>query len=117
MQSSADAQLITDNNEANEIRPLRLNTVDSVAELCERVQANIARAIVGKHEATELLLICLLCEGHTLIEDVPGVGKTTLARAAAKSFSGEFRRIQFTPDLLPSDISGISFFDQRLGDF
>jgi MoxR-like ATPase len=123
MQSSADAQLITENAETNEIHPLKrgdtqpLETVDSVAELCERVQANIARAIVGKHEATELLLICLLCEGHALIEDVPGVGKTTLARAAAKSFSGEFRRIQFTPDLLPSDISGISFFDQRLGDF
>lgn len=91
--------------------------VAQVASLHRRVSGNIARAIVGKADAVELLFVCLLCEGHALIEDVPGVGKTTLARAVAKSFSGEFRRIQFTPDLLPSDISGISFFDQRLGDF
>jgi len=89
----------------------------AVADLRTRITENISRAIVGKEAAIELLLICLLCEGHALIEDVPGVGKTTLARAAAKTFSGEFRRIQFTPDLLPSDISGISFFDQRQGDF
>ena len=91
--------------------------VTAVAELCARLAENIGRAIVGKSASIELLLICLLCEGHALIEDVPGVGKTTLARAAARTFEGEFRRIQFTPDLLPSDISGISFFDQRQGDF
>src|SRR5215208_3045030 len=91
--------------------------VTAVAELCARLAENIGRAIVGKSASIELLLICLLCEGHALIEDVPGVGKTTLARAAARTFAGEFRRIQFTPDLLPSDISGISFFDQRQGDF
>jgi MoxR-like ATPase len=97
--------------------PISEEKVALVASLHRRVSDNIARAIVGKQDAVELLLVCLLCEGHALIEDVPGVGKTTLARAVAKSFSGEFRRIQFTPDLLPSDISGISFFDQRLGDF
>jgi MoxR-like ATPase len=95
----------------------RIPDVSAVADLRARLEANIQKAIVGKSAAIELLLICLLCEGHALIEDVPGVGKTTMARAAAKTFDGEFRRIQFTPDLLPSDISGISFFDQRQGDF
>jgi MoxR-like ATPase len=65
----------------------------------------------------ELLLVALLCEGHVLLEDVPGVGKTTMARSVARSLGGEFKRIQFTPDLLPSDISGLSFFNQKLGDF
>src|SRR4029079_18159809 len=70
-----------------------------------------------KDEALDLLLVCLLCEGHALIEDVPGVGKTSLARALAISIGGEFKRIQCTPDLLPSDITGISLFDQKLSDF
>src|SRR5918999_4049590 len=70
-----------------------------------------------RRSVIELVLVALLCEGHVLIEDVPGVGKTTLARALAASIGGEFRRIQFTPDLLPSDIAGISFFDQKLSDF
>lgn len=91
--------------------------VARVAALAQRLRENVERAIVGKPSAIDHLIVCLFCEGHALIEDVPGVGKTTLARAVAKSISGEFRRIQFTPDLLPSDISGISFFDQRAGDF
>jgi MoxR-like ATPase len=88
-----------------------------VAELARAVIDNVERVIVGKRPVIELLLVSLLCEGHVLIEDVPGVGKTTLARAIARSIGGEFRRIQFTPDLLPSDVSGLSFFDQKLGDF
>src|SRR5215211_6274047 len=91
--------------------------VASVATLAERVLANVGRVVVGKREVAELLLVALLAEGHVLIEDVPGVGKTTLARAMARSIGGEFRRIQFTPDLLPTDIGGLSFFDQKLGDF
>src|SRR5262249_49277813 len=81
--------------------------VASVAGLAERVLENVGRVIVGKREVVELLLVALLAEGHVLIEDVPGVGKTTLARAMARSIGGEFRRIQFTPDLLPTDIGGL----------
>jgi MoxR-like ATPase len=123
VQSSTEPRAVTDHTKqspsplATEPEEDRIADVRSVAALCAKIEENIGRAIVGKRDPIELLLVCLLCEGHALIEDVPGVGKTTLARAAAKSFSGEFRRIQFTPDLLPSDISGISFFDQRLGDF
>jgi MoxR-like ATPase len=88
-----------------------------IAEFARRFGENIAKVIVGKSDSIELVLVCLLCEGHILIEDVPGVGKTTLARAVARSIAGEFRRIQFTPDLLPSDITGISVFDQKSSDF
>ncbi len=78
---------------------------------------NVERVMVGKRDVTELLLVAILCEGHVLLEDVPGVGKTTLARSIARSINGRFSRIQFTPDLLPSDISGLTFFNQKLGDF
>src|SRR5690606_21636225 len=77
----------------------------------------VDRVLVGKRDAAELLLAAMLAGGHVLIEDVPGVGKTTLARALARAIGGDFRRIQFTPDLLPSDISGLTFFDQRASDF
>ncbi len=81
------------------------------------VQANVARVIIGKAEATELLLVSLLVEGHVLIEDVPGTGKTTLAKALARSLDCSFARIQFTPDLLPSDVTGLSIYNQRTQEF
>src|SRR3954470_14939390 len=89
-------------------------TVQSVAG---RLSQNVERVIVGKHDAIQLALVALLCEGHLLIEDVPGIGKTTLARALAHSIGGTFRRLQCTPDLLPSDVTGVSVFDQRSADF
>jgi MoxR-like ATPase len=82
-----------------------------------KVRENVARVIVGKEDAVTLLLVALLCEGHVLIEDVPGVGKTTLARALARSLDLSFQRIQFTPDLLPSDVTGISYFNQQTQQF
>jgi MoxR-like ATPase len=78
---------------------------------------NIARVIVGKKETVELLMVALLCEGHVLIEDVPGVGKTMLARSLAISLGGAFKRVQCTPDLLPNDITGVSIYNQASGDF
>src|SRR6266508_764105 len=78
-----------------------------------RVEDNVARVIRGKEEAIRLALTALLARGHLLIEDIPGVGKTTLARALARSLGCTFRRIQFTSDLLPSDIIGVSVYDQE----
>jgi len=89
----------------------------AIRAAAERVRENIARVIVGKQPIVELLLVALLCEGHVLLEDVPGTGKTTLARALACSIDCEFRRIQFTPDLLPTDVTGLSYFNQKLGEF
>lgn len=90
---------------------------EPVSAFVRRVADNVERVIVGKRRVTELILVALLCEGHVLLEDVPGVGKTTLARSIARSIGGELKRIQFTPDLLPSDISGVSYFNQKVGDF
>jgi MoxR-like ATPase len=89
----------------------------TVRELAQSILDAVDRVLVGKRSAAELILAALLAEGHVLIEDLPGVGKTTLARALAAAIGGDFKRIQFTPDLLPSDVTGITFFDQRLGDF
>jgi len=88
-----------------------------IKKAADRVVENIARVIVGKDEVIELCLAALLCEGHILLEDVPGIGKTTLAKAIARSTGCSFRRIQFTPDLLPSDVTGILYFNQRSQDF
>jgi MoxR-like ATPase len=85
--------------------------------LIERLRAAIEGALEGKPEAVEMGMVCLLARGHMLIEDVPGVGKTTLARALAKAVGGELRRIQFTSDLLPSDVLGVSVYDQRRNQF
>jgi MoxR-like ATPase len=85
--------------------------------LCEKITANISRVIVGKEQAIELMLVGLLAEGHVLLEDVPGVAKTLLAKSLAKSMGGTFNRVQFTPDLLPSDITGFNVYDQKTGRF
>jgi MoxR-like ATPase len=87
--------------------------VQDVQQLVERIAANVEQAVVGKREAVRLTLAALLCNGHVLIEDVPGVGKTVLAKAVARSIGASFRRIQCTPDLLPSDVTGAMIFDQR----
>jgi MoxR-like ATPase len=86
-------------------------------ELAERVVANLAAAIHAPPETLRLPLLCLLAEGHVLVEDVPGVGKTTLAKALARSLDLSFARVQFTPDLLPSDVTGVNVFDQATGTF
>lgn len=78
---------------------------------------NVERVIVGKNRSVELAVVALMCRGHALIEDVPGVGKTMLARSIARSAGCEFRRIQFTPDLLPTDVTGVSVFNQQTGAF
>mgnify|MGYP001307658803 CR=1 FL=1 len=85
--------------------------------IAERVIENVERVIVGKREAVEKVLVAMVSRGHVLIEDVPGVGKTTMAKAFAQSIGCEFRRIQFTPDLLPSDIAGVSIYNQQTGEF
>src|SRR4030088_488530 len=81
------------------------------------VIANVGRAVVNREDEVRLCLVTLLCEGHLLIEDVPGVGKTMLAKALARSLDCTFRRIQFTPDLLPSDVTGVRAYNQKLGEF
>jgi MoxR-like ATPase len=91
--------------------------VKNVQEPAERVVANVEHVIVGKHLEVRMALVALLCEGHILIEDVPGVGKTMLAKAISRSVGCTFRRIQFTPDLLPSDVTGLSIFNQKTHEF
>jgi len=85
--------------------------------LCRKIMDNVSRVIVGKERSIELLLVALLADGHVLIEDVPGLGKTLMAKSLARSIGGAFRRVQFTPDLLPSDITGFNVYNQRTGQF
>ena len=89
----------------------------SFSEYCRRVIQQCEKVIVGKREIIEKVLICFLCSGHILLEDVPGTGKTMLLRAFAATIGGSFKRVQFTPDLLPSDLTGINFYNQKLGEF
>ncbi|MBI5563495.1 MAG: MoxR family ATPase [Chloroflexi bacterium] len=88
-----------------------------IQEFATRVIDNVEQVIIGKRESIELLMVALLCEGHVLIEDVPGVGKTMLARSIAVSLGGQFKRVQCTPDLLPNDVTGVSVFNQRTNEF
>ena len=91
--------------------------ISAVQSLAQKIVGNVERVIVGKREAIELLLVALLVEGHVLLEDVPGVGKTILARAFAQSFGADFKRLQCTPDLLPNDVTGVSVYRQPTGQF
>src|SRR5437899_1057043 len=91
--------------------------MSSLEQTGDKVIHNVERVIVGKHHEVRLALVALLCRGHLLIEDVPGTGKTVLAKAIARSLGCSFRRIQFTPDLLPSDVSGMSIYNQKTQEF
>src|SRR6476619_2075912 len=86
-------------------------------DILEAVIGNVERGIVGKREEVELALVALICQGHLLIEDVPGVGKTVLAKTLARSIGCSFSRIQFTPDMLPSDVTGVSVFNEKTREF
>ncbi|HZJ83484.1 MAG TPA: MoxR family ATPase [Clostridia bacterium] len=89
----------------------------TIRKLAQRIRENIKKVIVGKDEVIDQLLIALIASGHVLLEDVPGTGKTLLAKSLAKSLDCNFNRVQFTPDLLPSDLSGINFYNQKVGEF
>src|SRR5258708_3210218 len=91
--------------------------MQSIRDIAESVVANVEKVIVGKRDEVELALIALLCQGHVLIQDVPGFGKTVLAKGLARSIGCTFRRIQFTPDLLPSDVTGVSIYNQKTLEF
>lgn len=86
-------------------------------QIAQTVRQNVAQVIVGKDDVVEMLLVALFCQGHVLLEDVPGIGKTTLAKTLARSLGCTFQRIQFTPDLLPADITGVSVYNQKTADF
>ncbi|HET9920847.1 MAG TPA: MoxR family ATPase [Ktedonobacteraceae bacterium] len=94
-----------------------MQSVQDLASAVQRVVANVERVIVGKAEPVTFSLIAVICRGHVLIEDVPGVGKTVLTKAIARSIGCSFKRIQFTPDLLPSDVTGVSIYNQKTGNF
>jgi MoxR-like ATPase len=96
---------------------VEVQTVGAFAEIFEAVIDNVAQVLEGKEDPARLALVCVAAEGHLLLEDVPGVGKTSLAKALARSFDLQWRRIQFTPDLLPSDVTGASVFDRESGSF
>ena len=91
--------------------------VENIQRMATRIRENVQRVIVGKDEPINLAIIALLCRGHILVEDAPGIGKTTLAKALAQSLHCTFKRIQFTPDLMPTDVLGVNFYNQRTGDF
>ncbi len=88
-----------------------------LARVAGRIKANVEKVLVGKGEVIELTLAAVLSGGHVLVEDVPGIGKTTLARSLAESLKCSFRRIQCTPDLMPSDITGVHYYNQKSGEF
>lgn len=103
--------------ESNSSNTIESKTMKDKTSFLPALVENVEKAIYGKREIIELVLCAFLCNGHVLIEDVPGVGKTSLVSALARSFSCSFRRIQFTPDILPSDITGFSMYNQKTGEF
>ncbi|GAC1394154.1 MAG: MoxR family ATPase [Ktedonobacteraceae bacterium] len=94
-----------------------MQSIQDLASAVQRVVGNVERVIVGKADSVAFSLIAVICRGHILIEDVPGVGKTVLTKAIARSIGCTFKRIQFTPDLLPSDVTGVSIYNQKTGNF
>ncbi len=94
-----------------------MTALSAVADVAARIRANIERVLVGKSQVIDLALVALLCEGHLLVEDVPGIGKTMLAKTLAKSLGCAFRRLQCTPDLLPADVTGLHYFNQKTQEF
>src|SRR5256884_5404853 len=94
-----------------------MGAAEVVTRVAESFMSNVSRAIINKEDEIRLCLVTLLCEGHLLIEDVPGVGKTMLAKSLARSLDCTFRRIQFTPDLLPSDVTGVRAYNQKTNEF
>ena len=95
----------------------RSQAAAAIKDVADRVKESIGRVIVGRDEVVELALVALLADGHILIEDVPGIGKTTLAKTIARSVGCSFKRIQFTPDLMPSDVTGIHYYNEKSGEF
>ncbi len=91
--------------------------IKNIQNISEDIKKNIQRVIVGKDNVIDLMITSMICSGHVLLEDVPGLGKTMLAKALAKSVDSSFKRIQFTPDLLPADLTGVNFYNQKTGDF
>lgn len=91
--------------------------IGQIKELSRKIQENVSKVIVGKKEIIDLLIASMIAGGHVLLEDVPGTGKTMLAKSLAKSVGVDFKRVQFTPDLLPSDLTGINYYNQKQGDF
>ncbi|HZK33752.1 MAG TPA: AAA family ATPase, partial [Bacillota bacterium] len=89
----------------------------AIRDMAERVRDNVGRVIVGKRQVIDLMLVALISSGHILLEDVPGMGKTLLAKTLSKSLDLRFKRVQFTPDLLPADITGLHYYNQKQGDF
>jgi len=92
-------------------------TFEQIKKLQYKIKENISQVIIGKENVIDYILISLFCSGHVLLEDVPGTGKTVLSKALAKSIDCNFKRIQFTPDLLPSDLTGINYYNQKQGEF
>ena len=102
---------------STETRAQASKAASAIHDAAGRIKANIERVIVGKEAVIDLVLVALLSDGHILIEDVPGIGKTMLAKAISRSIGCSFKRIQFTPDVMPSDITGINFYNQKQGEF